>query len=170
VLVGEHAEGLVAGLDVVTEEQRFGPHGASLVDHTDLDVGAEERDRAFDRADGGIGTVDVRRCRLAACPLVRQHRREVRGVIVVQMREEHRAHRLETEVGRDKRAHRAVAAVDEIRNAVDDDGARGLTAREVHAGAAARPARPRAARGAWPCFERAEPRPSWSFDRAGGQL
>ena len=94
-LVGEHAYGLVAGVDVVAEEQRFGLHGAAFVDHADLDVGAEERDRAFDGAGGGVRAVDVRRCRLAARPLVREHRREIGRVIVVQVREEHRAHGLE---------------------------------------------------------------------------
>ena len=67
-LVGEHTDGLVADVGVVTEEQRFGLHRAAFVDHADLDVGAEERDRAFDGAGGRVRAVDVRRRRLAARP------------------------------------------------------------------------------------------------------
>ena len=87
---------------------------------------------------GRVRPVDVRRRRFAAGPLMRQHRREVRRVIVVQVREEHRAHGLIAEARGDERAHRAVAAVDEIRHSVDDDGAGAFAAIERHAGAAAR--------------------------------
>ena len=93
-VVGEHADRLIADVDVVAEEQRFRLHGAAFVDHADLDVGAEERDRALNGAGGGVRAVDVRRRRFAARPLVREHRREVGRVIVVQVRQEHRAHGL----------------------------------------------------------------------------
>jgi hypothetical protein len=42
--------------------------------------------------------------------LVREHRGEVRRVVVVQVGQEHGADGLEAESGRDERAHRAVAA------------------------------------------------------------
>ena len=50
LLVGEHARRLVADVDVVAEEQRLGLRRAAFVDGADLDVGAEERERAFDGA------------------------------------------------------------------------------------------------------------------------
>jgi hypothetical protein len=81
----------------VAEEQRFGRYGTPFVDHADLDVGAEERERAFDRAGGGVRAVHVGRRRFAARPLVREHRREIGRVIVVQVGEEHRAHRLKAD-------------------------------------------------------------------------
>ena len=43
LLVREHAHGLVAGVDVVAEEQRFRLRRAAFVDRADLDVGAREQ-------------------------------------------------------------------------------------------------------------------------------
>ena len=94
-VVGEHANRLIADVHVVAEEQRFRLHGAAFVDHADLDVGAEERERTVNRAGGGVRAVHVRGRRFVARPLVREHRREVRRMVVVQMRQEHRAHGLE---------------------------------------------------------------------------
>ncbi len=48
LLVGEHADGIVADVDVVAEEQRFGLRRAAFVDRADLDVGAREQQRPFD--------------------------------------------------------------------------------------------------------------------------
>ena len=123
---------------VVAVIERLGRRVAALVDGADLDIRAEELDRACDEPRGAVRPVDLGRRRLAAGPLERQQRRDVGSVIVVQMRQEQRAHALDADARRDELAHGAVAAVEEIRHAVDDDGARALAADEVDAGPAAR--------------------------------
>ena len=91
LVVGEHADGVVADIEVVTEELVLRLLLAAFVDRANLDVGAEELDRAFDGAFRGVRAVNVRRRHFAAGPLMRQHRGEIGRVIVVQVSEENRA-------------------------------------------------------------------------------
>ena len=117
---------------VMAAKQRLGPRRPSLVDHADLRVGLEEGNRGLDQRCGAVRTVNRRRGRFRPRPLLRQERRDVRRMVIVQVGQEHRADLLIADAGRDEGADRSVATVNQIGTPVHDDCARVLRSAQVH--------------------------------------
>src|SRR6185437_12350719 len=72
------------------------------------------RDTTADELLGAVRAVGIRGSRFAIGPLIRQQRRQVARVIVMQMSEEDRTHLQVTDVARCQLPYGSIAAVDEI--------------------------------------------------------
>src|SRR5690242_4687288 len=102
-----------------------------LVDGAYIDVAVNDRHGSCDQLGGSIGTVRIRRRGLTVAPLVGEEGRYITRVIVVKVGEENGVDRQIAHVAGHQLPYGSVAAIDQIRPAVDHDSAACLPAGEI---------------------------------------
>jgi hypothetical protein len=115
-----------AGADVVAEEHLFDWHRAAAVADPDLGIVVEIGDGSLDQAGRAGRPIDVDWRRALRAPLHGHEVAEPASVIVVAVGNEDGAEAAEVEFQLGETARRAIAGVDEIGRAVDDQEVRRL--------------------------------------------